>query len=99
MSRSAHTSFEIKMQQMNYVDVASIAQLAEHALRKRMVLVSIPSGGFRAAAMVKNKHRKLAGNLPDCLLCSKRTKQVYRTSSKGSHLPQHWDRSKHAKST
>ena len=38
MSRSAHSSFEIEMQQMNYVDVASIAQLAEHALRKRMVL-------------------------------------------------------------
>ena len=30
---------------------ASLAQLAEHALRKRMVVGSIPTGGFNRAAM------------------------------------------------
>ena len=32
------------------IHTASIAQLAEHALRKRMVLGSIPSGGFLCEA-------------------------------------------------
>ena len=30
--------------------VASLAQLAEHALRKRMVVGSIPTGGFSTSA-------------------------------------------------
>ena len=33
---------------------ASLAQLAEHALRKRMVVGSIPTGGFQAIARQLN---------------------------------------------
>ena len=99
MSHYAHTLFDRIRQQMKYVDVASIAQLAEHALRKCVVLGSIPSGGFRAAAMVKNRLGKLGGNLPGCLLWGRRMQQVYKTLIKGDHLPQHWGRSRHAKST
>ena len=32
-------------------NMASLAQLAEHALRKRMVVGSIPTGGFPANGM------------------------------------------------
>ena len=32
--------------------VASLAQLVEHALRKRMVVGSIPTGGFTAAVVL-----------------------------------------------
>ena len=34
---------------VHYTSTASLAQLAEHALRKRMVVGSIPTGGFGLA--------------------------------------------------
>jgi hypothetical protein len=36
----------------SYLTVASLAQLAEHALRKRMVAGSIPAGGLCATSQM-----------------------------------------------
>ena len=46
---SPHVIFKAQAVLLAAVAVASIAQLAEHALRKRMVVGSIPTGGCIAA--------------------------------------------------
>ena len=45
---------------MNVIDAASIAQLAEHALRKRMVAGSIPTGGLSRSRQTRNRAAWLA---------------------------------------
>ena len=59
--------------------VASLAQLAEHALRKRMVVGSIPTGGY-----VFNSAQRMrrAGPRRICIHCSCSYKENVRHESK-----------------
>ena len=41
--------------------VASLAQLVEHALRKRMVVGSIPRGGLRCCSAMEERKKKRPG--------------------------------------
>ena len=61
MQIGAHFGFGIVLQ-------ASLAQLVEHALRKRMIVGSIPTGGFLQCIMLPARLRQILGRCRTLLL-------------------------------